>query len=203
MIESVCTQSHGMVVEGLGGCFMAVLAAATFGYGVGALGSFDISFLPPGQDFFGPPNAQIPKTPPSMQKHNGPAPPPSPQDVGFGRCAATRALSDKECLLLDLVLKAVAGHQLGDVVLISLPLLALLHVLVALGKLAERRERVGAELVEDAGDELRELLVLTVAVDGECVCRDGGVDCTEVVSTHVGRCRAPSGCTYPWGRQSE
>lgn len=31
---------------------MAVHAAATFGYDVGALGSFDISFLPPGQDFF-------------------------------------------------------------------------------------------------------------------------------------------------------
>lgn len=183
---------------------MAVHAAATFGYDVGALGSFDISFLPPGQDFFGPPNAKIPKTPPSIQKQNAPAPlPKSPRRRFWPLCRDVRKPCLTRCLLLDLVLEAVAGHQVGDVVLISLPLLALLHVLVALGKLAERRERVGAELVEDTGDELRELLVLTVAVDGECVCRNGGVDCTEVVSTDVGICRAQSGCTYPWGRRSE
>lgn len=146
---------------------------------------------PPARTFFGPPNAQIPKTPPSIQKQNGPAPlPKSPRRRFWPLCRDVRKPCLTRCLLLDLVLEAVAGHQVGDVVLISLPLLALLHVLVALGKLAERRERVGAELVEDTGDELRELLVLTVAVDGECVCRDGGVDCTEVVSTDVGICRA-------------
>ena len=94
---------------------------------------------------------------------------------------------DKSCVgkgrtLLDLVLEALALDKVGDVVLIGLPLLALLHVLVALGKLAERGEGVGAELVKDTGDELRELLVLTVAVDGECVCRDGGMDCERFVS---------------------
>lgn len=55
--------------------------------------------------------------------------------------------------------------------------MALLHALVALGELAQGSERVGAELVQDAGDELGELLVLAVAVDGEGVGGDRGVDC--------------------------
>lgn len=74
---------------------------------------------------------------------------------------------------LDLVLEALAGHEVGDLIVI---ILLLLHVLVALGQLAERGKRVGAELVEDAGHELRQLLVLTVAVDGEGVGRDSGVN---------------------------
>lgn len=77
--------------------------------------------------------------------------------------------------LLNLVLEVLAGHEVGDIIIISL-LLALLHVLVALGQLAERSKRVGAELVQDAGHELRKLLVLAVAVDGKGVGRDSGVD---------------------------
>lgn len=78
-------------------------------------------------------------------------------------------------ILLDLALEVLALDQVGDLVVI-LALLSLLHVLVALGELAERGQGVGAELVQDAGDKLSELLVLTVAVDGEGVGLDGGVD---------------------------
>lgn len=81
----------------------------------------------------------------------------------------------QEPALLDLALKVLSLDEVGDVVLIAV-LLALLHVLVALGELAEGGKGVGAELVEDARDELGELLVLTVAVDGEGVGGNGGVD---------------------------
>lgn len=84
--------------------------------------------------------------------------------------------------LLDLVLEVLAGNEIGDIIIIGL-LLALLHVLVALGELAERREGVGSELVQDTGDELGELLVLTVTVDGEGVGRDGGVNCDFMLAT--------------------
>lgn len=84
--------------------------------------------------------------------------------------------------LLDvgLALEVLALDELGDVVLVvllALALGALLQALVALGQFAERCEGVGAELVEDAGDELGELLVLAVAVDGKGVAWDGSVDC--------------------------
>lgn len=75
--------------------------------------------------------------------------------------------------LLDLRLEVLALNEVGDVLVV----LVLLLELVALGKFTERGERVGAELVEDAGDELGELLVLAVAVDGEGVGLDSGVDC--------------------------
>ena len=74
--------------------------------------------------------------------------------------------------------------KVGDVVVVVVraagwwPLLALLDGLVRLGELAERRERVGAELVEDAGDELGELLHVAGAVDGEGVGGNGRVHCT-------------------------
>lgn len=77
--------------------------------------------------------------------------------------------------LLDLVLEALTRDQVGDIVVVGL-LLGLLHVLVALGELAERCERVGSELVEDSGDELGQLLVLTVAVDGKGVGGNRGVN---------------------------
>lgn len=77
--------------------------------------------------------------------------------------------------LFDLALEVLTLDQVGDVILI-LTLLALLHVLVALGELAEGGKGVGAELVEDTGDELGKLLVLTGAVDGEGVGGDGGVN---------------------------
>lgn len=80
--------------------------------------------------------------------------------------------------LLDLVLKVLTSNQVGDVVIIGLFVaVSFLHVLVALSKLAERSERVGAKLVKNAWNELGQLLVLTVAVDGEGVGGDSGVDC--------------------------
>ena len=82
--------------------------------------------------------------------------------------------------LFDLALEVLAINQIGDIVLVIILLVAalrLLHVLVALGQLAERGQAVGAELVQDAGDELSELLLLAVAVEGEGVGGDGGVDC--------------------------
>lgn len=78
-------------------------------------------------------------------------------------------------LLLHLVLEVLARNEVRDLVIVRL-LLTLLHILVALRQLAERRERVGPKLIEDAGNELRKLLILTVAVDSECVRRDGGMD---------------------------
>ncbi len=78
--------------------------------------------------------------------------------------------------LLDLVLKGLTLDEVGDLIVIRL-LLALLEALVALGKLAQRGKRVGSQLVQDTGDELRQLLVLTVAVDGEGVRGNRSVDC--------------------------
>ena len=49
--------------------------------------------------------------------------------------------------------------------------------MIALRQLAQRGKAVGAELVKDAGDEFGEFFVLAVAVDGEGVGGDGGVDC--------------------------
>jgi hypothetical protein len=81
--------------------------------------------------------------------------------------------------LLDLALKVLTLDQVGDIILLIIILLlalGLLHVLVGLGELAEGGEAVGAQLVEDTGDELGEFLLLAVAVEGEGVGGDGGVD---------------------------
>lgn len=81
--------------------------------------------------------------------------------------------------LFNLALEVLTLHKIRNIILVVVLLLAalvLLHVLVALGELAEGGEAVGAELVQDAGDELCELLLLAVAVKGEGVGGDGGVD---------------------------
>jgi hypothetical protein len=95
-------------------------------------------------------------------------------------------------VVLALALEVLALDELGDLIIVFVVLLlaltALLEALVALGKLAEGGKRVGAELVKDAGDELGELLVLTVAVDGEGVRRHSGVDCT-VLAGVLDSCR--------------
>lgn len=120
--------------------------------------------------------------------------------------------------LFDLALEVLASDEVGDVVIILTTLLVLLgDVLVALGELAQGSQGVGSELVQDAGDELGELLVLTSAVDGEGVGGDGGVDYTKfgsVLSLHVfvrhqtSNKRAvesaveDNGKTYPWGQRS-
>lgn len=85
------------------------------------------------------------------------------------------------CTLLDvcLALEVLALDEIRDVVVVFLLVLtlgALLQALVALGELSERGQGVGSKLVQDAGNELGQLLVLTVAVDGEGVGWDGGVD---------------------------
>src|SRR6266851_4625300 len=49
------------------------------------------------------------------------------------------------------------------------PLLSLLNCLVRLCKFAQRRERVGAELVKNAWDELGKLLDLPSAIDRKCI----------------------------------
>lgn len=84
--------------------------------------------------------------------------------------------------LLDLALEVLTLDQVGDVILV-LALLTLLHVLVALGELAEGGQGVGAELVQDAGDKLGQLLILAVSVNGEGVGGDSGVNCGRRVST--------------------
>ena len=67
--------------------------------------------------------------------------------------------------LLNIALEVLTLNQIGDIILLVVLLalttgLVLLHVLVALGELAERGQGVGAELVQDTGDELGELLVV-------------------------------------------
>lgn len=81
--------------------------------------------------------------------------------------------------LFNLVLEVLALNKVGDIILLVVLLIALLllHVLVALSELAQGSEGVGAELVEDVGDELSELLLLAVAVEGEGVGGDSAVDC--------------------------
>lgn len=78
--------------------------------------------------------------------------------------------------LLDFALEILACYQIRDIVVVGI-LSVLRHVLVALGQLPERGQRVGAQLVENARDELCELLVFAVSVDGERVGGDSGVDC--------------------------
>ena len=91
-------------------------------------------------------------------------------------------------LSFNFTLKVLAGDQIGDIVIVILVLIPtaattatatflLLQALIALGQFAEGGEAVGAELVEDAGDEFGEFFVFAVAVDGEGVGGDGGVDC--------------------------
>jgi hypothetical protein len=87
--------------------------------------------------------------------------------------------------LFDLALEVLAGDEVGNVIIIGL-LVVLGHALVALGKLAEGGEGVGAELVEDARHQLSELLILTSAVNSKRVGGNGGVNYKigSIISTH-------------------
>ena len=90
--------------------------------------------------------------------------------------------------LLNIALEVLTLNQIGDIILLVVLLalttgLVLLHVLVALSELAERSKTVRAKLVQDTGDELGELLVLTDTVDGEGVGGYRGVNCRVAVST--------------------
>lgn len=104
--------------------------------------------------------------------------------------------------LLDLVLEILARYEVGNLIVISLLLVILLHVLVALGQLAERGKRVRAELVQDTGNELRKLLLLAVAVDGERVGGNGSVDYSPTVSINLSSPHGQASGTNPWGRKS-
>jgi hypothetical protein len=118
-------------------------------------------------------------SPPRRQRRDPLDHPRSVQVEGFKRSEVVSYLLD-----VVLALEVLALDQLGDLVIILVLLLTLgtlLEALVALGELAERGERVGTKLVQDTGDELGELLVLTVAVKGEGVGRHSGVDCAMLV----------------------
>jgi hypothetical protein len=73
-------------------------------------------------------------------------------------------------------------NQLWDVVIviggIGLCILSTRKVdmLVGLCELAERRERVWTQLIEDSRYKFRQFLIFTVAVDRKGVCLDRGVD---------------------------
>lgn len=88
--------------------------------------------------------------------HSFPATPPSPRSSPLDQ-------------LRDLIVIRVG--------LVVFPALLLLHALVALCQSSQGREAVGAELIQDPRDELRQLFVFAVAVDCEGVGGDGGVDC--------------------------
>lgn len=100
-------------------------------------------------------------------------------------------------------LEVVASNEVRDVIIIlivvllaSLTLL-LLHALVALGEFAQRCERVGAELVEDTGDELGQFLVLTDTVDGEGVGGYRGMNCVFVLAAVALRLLGPEQLAKP------
>ena len=86
-----------------------------------------------------------------------------------------------ERVVLLLLFHIEVFDQIRNVVVVILcgtgagPLLSLLDRLVRLGKFAQRRERVGAELVEDARDELGELLHLPRTVDRKRIRGDRSV----------------------------
>ena len=83
--------------------------------------------------------------------------------------------------LFNLILESLACNQIWNIILILIILtfaaLLLLHGLVALGKLSEGCEGVGAELVENTGYEFGEFLVLAVTVDSKGVGWDCGMNC--------------------------
>lgn len=85
--------------------------------------------------------------------------------------------------LLDFTVKSFSRHQIRDVVVVIISLLVaifstflFLHALVTFSEFAEGGKTVGAELVENTGDELCKLFVFAVAVDGEGIGWDGCVD---------------------------
>jgi hypothetical protein len=85
--------------------------------------------------------------------------------------------------LFDFIFKVLSLDQLGNIIIIFVVLLVfttfcLLHRLVALSKFSEGGEGVWTKLVKNTGNELRELLVFAVSVDGESVRWDGGVNCS-------------------------
>lgn len=90
------------------------------------------------------------------------------------------------CSITRLALERLTRYQIRNLLVVIsalflLPVLALilLHALVALGQLAEAGQAVWAKLVEDARDELGKLFVFAVAVQGEGVGGERGLDWVE------------------------
>lgn len=63
------------------------------------------------------------------------------------------------------------------ILLLAILTLFLLHALVGFGEAAQRGERVGPELVEDAGNELSQLFILAGTVNRKSVGWNSGMDC--------------------------
>jgi len=75
-------------------------------------------------------------------------------------------------LLFDFTVKGLAWHEVWNIIVVIVFLVAvlavlLLHALVAFGELAKGREAVWPKLIEDSRHELCELLVFPIAVDRE------------------------------------
>lgn len=88
----------------------------------------------------------------------------------------------------NLTLKILPRNKIRDiiiVVLVLLPTLFLLQALIALRQFPQTRQTIGTELIEDSWNELREFFIFSVAVDGEGVGGDGGVDCTNKSDVRV------------------
>ena len=109
--------------------------------------------------------------------------PPSPPHSAIDSGPSVQFFQLAALFLLLLLFHIKVLHQVRYVVVVVVrpsagagALLALLGRLIGFCELSQRRERVGAELVEDAWDELCELLDVSRAVDGECVSGYGGVD---------------------------
>lgn len=97
-------------------------------------------------------------------------------------CTAVAGIRRVLIVSFNFALEVLALDQVRDVLvilpfLLPLAFFTLLHGLIALGQFAERGQRVGAQLVEDTRDEFGEFLLFAVAVNGEGVARDGGLDC--------------------------
>lgn len=100
---------------------------------------------------------------------------------GFCNCSQVKSRLSRFCFsslqkgnlsggLLGLIDRSLLEglDQVGDLIITlgSKGSLAGSGLLVGLSELAERGKGVGAELVQDTGDELGQLLLLTAAVDG-------------------------------------
>lgn len=88
--------------------------------------------------------------------------------AGLGRILDVKVLDEVRHVVVVVVFRRRAAPW---------PSTLALDRLIRLGELAQRRERVGAKLVEDARHELGKLLDVPGAVDGECVGGEGGVHC--------------------------
>jgi hypothetical protein len=86
------------------------------------------------------------------------------------------------CCLFDFALEVLTFNKIWDLIIVIVSFLLFttllfLQALIRFSQSPQASQRVGTELVEDARDELSELLVFTVAVNCEGVGRNGSVNC--------------------------